>query len=196
MKIHRFFAIAVLIASSFGTSLQAAIVQYDLMGSNRPGLHFLNEPAVASGGTGGEIGAGITLDTLTNLLTISNVGWGSSASAGFSNLAGTVSASHIHGPTAAPNGGGGFTQTGGILFTLTRSSSAVTGGNFTNAPIALTAAQVLELNAGRYYINIHTAANAGGELRGFIVTAVPEPSSMALMIAGSACAVLRRRRQR
>jgi len=34
------------------------------------------------------------------------------------------------------------------------------------ASATLTDAQAADLLAGRYYINIHTAANSGGEIRG------------------------------
>ena len=160
--------------------LHGAIIPFDLQGTAGIGLLPGNEPGSITGGTGGEIGAGITFDTATNLLSI-NVGWGSSQ--GFTDLSSTASASHIHGPTTSINGSG-FTQTAGVLFTLTRSSSAVTGGTFTTAPILLTAAQATDLNNGKYYINIHTATNGGGETRGFIIpAAVPEPASAGILSA-------------
>jgi CHRD domain/PEP-CTERM motif len=177
------------------TATQAAIISYDLTGTAGAGLRFGNEPAVLSGGTGGEIGLGITFDNVANLLTISNVGWGSAASAGFSDLTSTATASHIHGPTPS-NNGNGFTESGaGVLFTLTRSSSATTGGTFTNAPILLTAAQATDLSNGKYYINIHTSNNGGGELRGFLVPApVPEPTTPLLGVLALGSVALRRRR--
>ena len=155
-------------------SAQAAIIDFDLKGLAGFGLLPGNEP-IASGGTGGEIGSGITFNDATNLLTL-NIGWGSSQ--GFTDLSSTASASHIHGPTAS-NNGAGFTQTAGVLFTLTRSSSAVTGGTFTSPSntITLTAAQKTDLFNGKYYVNIHTANNGGGELRGFLVP-VPEPGTL------------------
>lgn len=192
MKSIRTLAIA-LLAMAFGSSnsINAGIIDFDLRGTAGNGLLFGNEPAVASGGSGGEIGAGITFDNVSNLLTINNVGWGSLQ--GFTNLTSTASASHIHGPTAA-NNGSGFTQTAGVLFTLTRSSSLVTGGTFTDAPILLTAAQAIDLNNGKYYINIHTSNNGGGEIRGFLV-AVPEPSSAALLAVGGLVGLVGRRKR-
>ena len=184
-------------AAALATSAHATIISfYDLLGTGGPGLLNTNEPGSPVGGTGGEIGAGIFLDDAndadpnTNLLTL-NVGWGSSQ--GFTDLSSLANNSHIHGPTAS-NNGSGFTQTAGVLFTLTRSSNAVTGGTFTSAPVSLTAAQVVDLNNGKDYINVHTANNGGGELRGFIVAAAPEPGSAALLGLGTLLFAARRKR--
>ena len=180
-----------LAALALAASAQATIIDFDLTGIAGAGLLPGNEP-IASGGTGGEIGAGISLDNITHLLTL-NIGWGSSQ--GFTDLSSTASASHIHGPTAS-NNGAGFTQTAGVLFNLTRSSSAVTGGTFTNGPITLTPAQETDLLNGKMYVNIHTGNNGGGELRGFLVPApVPEPATAGLVAFG-ALALLRTRRNR
>ncbi len=173
---------------SLATLAPAAITNFDLIGTAGAGLLPGNEPAVASGGTGGEIGAGIFFDSVASTLTI-NVGWGSAN--GFTDLSSVANNSHIHGPTAA-NNGSGFTQTAGVLFTLTRSSSAVTGGTFTTAPIVLTASQATDLFNGKYYINIHTVNNGGGELRGFLV--VPEPTTPLLGMLALGSVALRRRR--
>jgi hypothetical protein len=173
------------------SAANAGIIFYDLNGTAGAGLLPGNEPGAISGGTGGEIGSGIFLDDTTNLLTI-NVGWGSSQ--GFTDLSSASNNSHLHGPTTAANGNG-FTQTAGVLFNLTRSSSLASGGTITSPPIALSAAQVTQLNDGKFYINIHTATNGGGELRGFIVTAVPEPGSMLLIVVGGAIGVLRLRKR-
>jgi hypothetical protein len=206
--------LSILLATfALAASSQAAIVQlYDLRGTAGFGLLAANEPSLpfATNASGGEIADptpgnpfGIYLsdgndaDPNTNLLTL-NVGWGSSR--GFTDLSSTATASHLHGPTAA-NNGSGFTQTAGVAnipglggtANLARSSSAVTGGTFTNAPFNLTAAEVTNLNNGKYYINIHTSNNTGGEIRGFIVP-VPEPTSAALLGAASLVVLGRRRR--
>jgi hypothetical protein len=115
---------------SVASQSSAATLLFDLIGTAGSGLRPGNEPGAITGGTGGEIGAGITFDDVTNLLTL-NVGWGSSQ--GFTNLNGTVSGFHIHGPTAA-NNGSGFTQTASVLFNLTSSSAAVTGWHEYDGP--------------------------------------------------------------
>jgi hypothetical protein len=186
--------LAALFALTFCVRSHAVIISYyDLIGTAGAGLLPGNEtPVIALGGTGGEIGAGIFLDDgddadpNTNFLTVSNVGWGSSQ--GFTDLTSAANNSHIHGPTSNNfgfNGTANFTQTAGVLFNLTRSSNLATGGTFTSAPISLTAANVGDLNNGKFYINIHTGNNGGGELRGFIVP-VPEPGSFGAMALGLA----------
>ena len=181
----KFLAVAAFCA--FITQANAASIFFDLQGVAGFGLLPGNEPGALNGtpGSGGEIGAGIFFDNVAHTLDVRNVGWGSSQ--GFNNLSSLANNSHIHGPTAA-NFGSGFTQTAGVLFTLARSSDAVTGGTFTTAPIALTAAQETDLFNGKYYINIHTTLNGGGEIRGFLV-AVPEPSTIALGILAAALGV-------
>ena len=162
--------------AAVAAQVNAAIIPFDLQGTAGVGLLPGNEPGSIGGGTGGEIGAGISYDDVLNLLTL-NVGWGSSQ--GFTDLSSLANNSHIHGPTAS-NNGSGFTQTAGVLFTLTRSSNLATGGVFTDAPILLTAAQEIDLLNGKYYINVHTTNNGGGEIRGFLV-AVPEPGTVTLV---------------
>lgn len=180
---------ALLLASlclTTGTA-SAAVIAFDLIGTAGVGLLPGNEPGSITGGTGGEIGAGITFDDVSKLLTI-NVGWGSSQ--GFTNLSSAATAAHIHGPTST-NNGNGFTQTAGVLVTLTGFATGVTGGSI-NQTTTLNATNEAALFAGKLYINVHTSGNTGGEMRGFIV--VPEPSRA--LLAGLGLFVLGFRRRR
>ena len=167
-----------LLACTLVSTANAAIIPFDLIGTAGAGLLPGNEPGSITGGTGGEVGAGITFDNVLNQLTI-NVGWGSSQ--GFVNLSSLANNSHVHGPTAT-NNGNGFTEVAGTIFTLTRSSNAVTGGTITQT-LSYSAAQATDLLNGKHYINLHTVNNGGGEIRGFLV-AVPEPSSLGLAALG------------
>lgn len=148
-----------------GVQLQAEIIQFDLIGAAGNGLLPGNEPGVLAGGTGGEIGAGITFNDATRVLSV-NVGWGSGN--GFSNLTSAVNNQHIHGPTPS-NYGNGFTETTGVEFNLARTSNSPTNGTIVNNNLNLTAAQMTNLYNGKYYINVHTSTNGGGEIRGFLM---------------------------
>jgi CHRD domain len=99
-------------------------------------------PPTASTGTGT---ATATLNTATRRLT-----WDVT----YSSLSGPAMAAHIHGPAAAG-------ENAGVVVPLTgRLTSPIRGST------ALSPAQVADLEAGKYYVNIHTAANKGGEIRG------------------------------
>jgi len=50
-------------------------------------------------------------------------------------------------------------------------------------------AQLANVAAGHAYINFHTVQNTGGEIRGFLVATVPEPSSIVLLGIGSLAAI-------
>lgn len=186
-----------LIACGMASASQAATIQFDLIGTAGPGLLPGNEPSSTGTGSGGEISTGITFDTVSKKLTI-NVGWGTVN--GFANLTGNVTAAHIHGPTTNPNGNNGvgdFRQTAGVLigldgapFTFNSSASA---GSITGESSALNATNEAALFAGKLYINLHTAANGGGEMRGFLV-AVPEPGSALMGVIALGAFSLRRRR--
>src|SRR5687768_11879217 len=83
------------------------------------------------------------------------------------NLTGPLTAAHIHGPAGA-------NATADPIVTLTVSSTATTGtvvsGSFTTTGNATTnMAQLLtHMLAGNTYVNTHTTANPGGEIRGQI----------------------------
>ena len=72
----------------------------------------------------------------------------------YSGLSGPATAAHFHGP--AETG-----KNAGVAVAIPNATSSPVEGSAT-----LTDAQAADLSAGRYYINIHTAANPGGEIRG------------------------------
>jgi hypothetical protein len=74
----------------------------------------------------------------------------------YSGLTGPATAAHIHGP-AAPG------ANAPPVVPFANPASPITG------TVTLTDAQIADLHAGRYYVNVHTAANRGGEIRGQIV---------------------------
>jgi MYXO-CTERM domain-containing protein len=176
---------------------QAATIQFNLIGTAGPGLLFGNEPAVGSGGTGGEINAGITFDDVAKTLSI-DVAWGSAS--GFTNLTGAATNAHIHGPTTNNNGNNGvgdWRQTAGVLIGLTSApftyNNSATAGGIVGTSAPLNAANEAALFAGKLYLNVHTGANGGGEMRGFL-TPVPEPGTAVFGLAALGGLVLRRRR--
>lgn len=71
-----------------------------------------------------------------------------------SGLTGPATAAHIHGP-AAPGANAGV-----MVPFKDANASPITG------EATLTAAQYADLAAGRTYVNIHTAQNPAGEIRG------------------------------
>lgn len=186
-----------IVAVALTMQANATLFQLDIQGRAGFGLLPGNEPGSITGGTGGEIGDGITYDDITNILNLTNVGWGSSQ--GFTDLSSLANNFHIHGPTANANGNG-FIQTAGVLFNLGLTSTAVTGGTF-NSPLvdldtifgANAETREAELLDGRWYINIHTVNNGGGEMRGFLT--VPEPTSIGLLGLGTCVLGLIRRRK-
>ncbi|MFK7736512.1 MAG: CHRD domain-containing protein [Pirellulaceae bacterium] len=170
-------------------SVEGAIVPFLLEGRSGAGLLGGNEnPGVSGGGSGGLVGSGIFLDDQTNELTI-NVGWGSNN--GFTDLTGNATLMHIHNA-----GSNDFTQNGGVEVNLGSQAgfdADFSSGGFSGT-VTLTSAQATEILAGQYYINVHTAANGGGEIRGNF-TAVPEPSSFLLSGLAASGMVWRRRRR-
>jgi|SRR5947209_3773523 len=71
----------------------------------------------------------------------------------FSNLSGPALGAHFHGPSDAG-------KNAGIALPFKSVQSPIQG------TATLTEAQAADLLAGKWYANVHTAANPGGELRG------------------------------
>ena len=72
----------------------------------------------------------------------------------YSGLTGPATVAHFHGP--AEEG-----KNAGVAVMIPNATSSPVEGSAT-----LTDAQATDLLAGKYYVNVHTAANPGGEIRG------------------------------
>ena len=75
----------------------------------------------------------------------------------YTGLSGPATAAHFHGPAGA-------TDKAGVAVAIPNAGTSPVEGSAT-----LTDAQAADLTAGKYYINVHTAANPGGEIRGQVV---------------------------
>src|SRR5688572_27628980 len=112
------------------------------------GLNGVQEnPSINSSGGGSCV---LTLDTAETQITLSCT---------YAGLGSNASAAHIH--TNGPVG-----VNGPVLFNLTGASG--TSGTLALAPTAVTSAQVADLRAKRWYVNIHTTNFPDGEIRGQI----------------------------
>lgn len=72
----------------------------------------------------------------------------------FDGLSGPATAAHFHGPAE-------LGKNAGVALPIGQNLTSPARGKAT-----LTDAQAADLMAGRWYVNIHTAANKGGEIRG------------------------------
>ena len=171
--------------------VSATTITYDAF------LSGLNEvPPNASTATG--FGT-LTLDDVQNSLTVDET---------FIGLTNIAAAAHIH--CCAPVGvnaivavgfpgfpaatSGTYHQTFDLTLAATYNGAfiAAHGGTVASAEAALIAG----LNGGNAYLNIHDAPNFnGGEIRGQLVSAVPEPATVALLGTGIAAVLARRRRR-
>jgi hypothetical protein len=97
-------------------------------------------PPVTGSGSGT---ATVTLDTATKQVTYNVT---------YSGLTGPAQAAHIHcGAAAGANAG--------VAVAFKDAASPISG------TATMTDAQIADLEAGKCYVNIHTAANKGGEVR-------------------------------
>src|SRR5471032_2115400 len=75
----------------------------------------------------------------------------------YSGLSGPATGAHFHGPAEAG-------KNAGVKVAIPNATSSPAEGSAT-----LTDAQAADLMAGKYYVNVHTAANPGGEIRGQVM---------------------------
>jgi hypothetical protein len=99
-------------------------------------------PPKTSAGSGDALA---TLNTTTKELTYTVT---------FENLTGPATMAHFHGPAAVG-------ANAGVVVPLGNNPTSPIHGSKT-----LTDAQITDLEAGKWYVNVHTAANPGGEIRG------------------------------
>ncbi len=118
-------------------------------------------PAFAAGGTtyraalsgGGEVPATPSAGTGTVSATYDPATKHLSWTGTYSGLTGPVTAAHFHGPAKAG-------ENAGVLVPVTATTSPFSG------EATLDDAKAADLEAGKLYFNLHTAANPKGEIRG------------------------------
>ena len=86
-------------------------------------------------------------------LTVGALTVGLLATVAYSNLTGPAVGAHFHGPGEAG-------KNAGIVLPFASAASPINGS------AVLTEAQAADLLAGKWYVNIHTSNNPGGEIRG------------------------------
>ena len=109
------------------------------------------------------------------------------------NLSGNVSDVHIHGQASTTQSAGDLvnlapyiTFNSGGLFSVGAGNAAAPGGLVASGNSHPAQSFLAVLQSGLAYVNIHTLANPGGEIRGQLqaVAIVPELESYAMMLAG------------
>jgi hypothetical protein len=143
MKLTRMFAGAALMGFALASPASAEMVK---LHATLDGAQ--QNPPVTTEGKGM---ADVTFDTETKTLT-----W----AVEYSGLSGDAAAGHFHGP--ADKGANAV-----VAVPFEGSVASPIKGS-----AVLTDAQAADLMAGKYYINIHTAANKGGEIRGQVEKAM------------------------
>ena len=143
MNPYRTLTSSVLLASLLGLSACNISPMASSVSTLNARLTGANEvPAISSNGSGT---LSANLDKKTSVLT-----W----TVTYSGLSGPATAGHFHGP--APMG-----QNAGVALPFTGSLESPIRGTAT-----LTPAQMDAVMNGNWYVNLHTAANPGGEIRG------------------------------
>ena len=138
---------APILAATAGLLLSPALAQAETVHLQATLSAASEVPPKASGGTG-KVDA--TLDTGTHLLDYT---------VDYSGLTGPATMAHFHGP--AKTG-----ANAGVAVPLSSPLDSPIKGSAT-----LTPAQQQQLLGGLMYVNVHTAANPGGEIRGQVMVA-------------------------
>ena len=171
-----------------GTALNLGLPSTHYFGDHAVGLAGPNEP-FATPATGNEIGVGITFDSVSKVLSF-HIGYG--AAFGFTSLLGSYTDAHLHGPSLvappAPNTPAGVIIPMGGFHT----PSTPTSGSFSGS-VLLSAAHEGMLFDNLIYLNIHSTASPGGEIRAQLIV-VPEPSVAGLLALGMLALFRARRR--
>lgn len=166
----RILVTAVFAFVAISSTASADLYQFNVL------LDGLQEvPPNASPGTGSAI------------VFFDDVSGGYTVTGSFSGLIGNVTASHVHGFAGAGVNAGVLIP---LSVTGTTSGTVTGGGTITN-----TGSNFANVLAGLTYLNIHSNAFPGGELRGQVTNpiVVPEPSFCLLGLAGIAVSMRRRR---
>jgi hypothetical protein len=143
--------IAAVAAAAFAGSASAETVKYFAVLSGKSEI-----PKIDTKGKGKLTG---TFDTATKILSYTLT---------FDGLSGPASAAHLHGPAARAASAGVMAPLGDK-----NPASPVTG------TVTLTDDQVKALRSGKTYVNVHTVANPGGEIRGQVLTALKKAAKPA-----------------
>ena len=128
-------AVVALLLSACATPMRSETVR---LGGALSGAQEV--PPVSTSGTG-------TLDA-----TFDKASRKLSYTVNYSGLTGPATGAHFHGPAAQG-------QNAGVVVPLSSTASPIRG------EATLTQAQASDLLAGRWYVNVHTGAHPGGEIR-------------------------------
>ena len=157
MRSFKFLA-AALVASAIALPAQAVVLNWS---ASLDQAQEIPAPIPVPGATGMGLG---TIDTGTGDFT-----W----TITYSGLSGPATGLHVHGP-AAPGSSAGVQVNVGAISGLGTPAVGTT---------LLSDQQIDDVVNGLWYINIHTALNGSGELRGQInVAAVPLPAALPMGI--------------